>query len=155
MEPGSIHGFFGKVVSSARFCILRQRQSEFAALASAVFSMTRCTRCWDSRLLSIRVCITSPWEARSTMPGSPHCRRTSFNRETARCEDDGVSRLLQSECAFHPSPHRGCPMVWANAANMTLKLMLILISSLWLASTECGNQAGKTISVPGLTAITT
>jgi hypothetical protein len=46
-------------------------------------------------------------------------------------------------------------MVWANAANMTLKLMLILMSSLWLASTECGNQAGKTISVHGLTAITT
>jgi hypothetical protein len=39
-------------------------------------------------------------------------------------------------------------MVWANAANMTLKLMLILTSSLWLASTECGNQAGKTSKYP-------
>ena len=80
------------------------------------------------------------------MPGSPHYRRTSFNRETARCEDDGVSRHYNRR-HFHCSPHRGCPMVWANATNMTLKLMLILMSSLWLASTECGNQAGKTISV--------
>jgi hypothetical protein len=38
---------------------------------------------------------------------------------------------------------------------MTLKLTLILVRKLRLLSTECASQAGKTISVPSLTAMTT
>ena len=38
---------------------------------------------------------------------------------------------------------------------MTLKLMLILVSPLLLASTECANQAGKISMVPLLTVTTT
>jgi len=36
----------------------------------------------------------------------------------------------------------------AYAENMMLKLMLILVSSLQLASTECANQKGNTRRVP-------
>ena len=35
----------------------------------------------ESTTIHGKTCITSPWAARSTMPGSPHCRRTSFNPE--------------------------------------------------------------------------
>jgi hypothetical protein len=42
-------------------------------------------------------------------------------------------------------------MVSAKAANITLKLTLMRSFALSLASTECGSQAGNTISVPVLT----
>ena len=49
----------------------------------------------------------------------------------------------------------GWLMFSAYPENMTLKLMLILVSSLLLASTECANQAGKIKTVPFLTFTTT
>jgi len=82
----------------------------------------------------------------STLP------RISFSLEAARRWETAGNA---SEVGFHCSPHSGWPMVLANSVNMTLKLMLILGSSLWLASTECSSQAGKMTSVPISTATTT
>ena len=57
-------------------------------------------------------------------------------------------------CSDHSPSHRGWPMVSANDENMTLKLTLILVCPLRLLSTECGSQAGNTISVPSSTVTT-
>src|SRR4029453_5173660 len=54
----------------------------YAPPGSAVSSMTKCTRSLESATIPGRACITSRWEAPSTIPVFRYCRRTNFNLET-------------------------------------------------------------------------
>ena len=137
------------------FSISKPRPPACAPPGSAVFSMTKCTLCLESTTIPSKACITSPWAARSTMPGSPHFRRTSFNREAARCEDGGVSRFLQLACGFHCSPHRGLPHGMGKRREHDIETDANSHELALVGIHRVRNQAGKPISVPELTAITT
>ena len=76
------------------------------------------------------------------------------------------ANMVESDLPFGPSGSKrvripfsdyqyGLLIFSAYAENMTLKLMLILDSSLLLASTKCASQEGKIIGVPFLTFTTT
>ena len=84
MNLGFTAAFSGNAACLGTSSISRPRQPASGPRGSAVSSMTKCTRCSGSAIILGKACITSPWAAQWTIPGSPPCRHTSFSLEAAR-----------------------------------------------------------------------